>query len=149
MVRGASIKVNEFCCSKNLELFALSSSSSTLPSFSFFLLPARSDYSPASFHLHHWGGSRRSSEGTRARMPRCICVVNLLPLFKEMHHSPLLSSPPAPSLPSPVSYCRPSLPPLPPTTLAFSPSVALILRIKESHFIEEGEPELHLFLLSQ
>lgn len=66
--------------------------------------------------------------------------------------SPLLCSP---ALPPPLSCERsPPAPHSPSYYSLFSPSAALILRIKESHFIEEGEPALHfsfflLFFLSQ
>lgn len=114
-------------------LFFLSSSSS-----------ARSDCSPFP-----------SLTGLRRHACNACSSTSVLLTFLPIQRNAAPLSSPLPS--SPVSdHCPPPTPPRhrsPSYYSLFSPSAALILRIKESHFIEEGEPGLHfssfLFLVSQ
>lgn len=134
--------MNEFCCGKNLELFSPSSASSTLssPLLRLFLLcEVRLSPSLTGFQRHACNACSSTSvlltflPIQRNAAPLCS------PLFSSLPHlSCELSPPPSPHTPHSPSYYS-----------LFSPSAALILRIKESHFIEEGEPAVHfsLFLL--
>lgn len=121
--RIAPIKVNEFCCGKNPELFSPSSAFSTLPS------PLPRLFLLCEVRLFAVSIAHGAPTARVQRMQLHICVVNLLAYSKK--RCTTLRS--APLLPPPLS-CERSPPPSPPLSLL----LLSLLSLGRSHIAHKG-----------